>query len=86
MFNRIVNVTILVTVAIKVMLETKSGSVSNSIAYIVVVAAVGIAEIMISTLAIIGSTSTMSTNPNAINGAITIFNVTAEMKIGRAHV
>lgn len=45
----------LTTVAIKVILETSSGSLSNSIAYIVVVAAVGIAEIMINTTPTSGS-------------------------------
>src|SRR5699024_1612134 len=61
-FNKMLKVTILIRVEINVILETRSGSVSNSIAYIVVVAAVGIAEIIMSTAAIIGSTSTIETN------------------------
>src|SRR5699024_6729653 len=78
-FNKILNVIILINVDINVILETRSGSVSNSMAYMVVVAAVGIAEIMINTAAIRGSTSTIKTNKNATSGAIIIFKVTPEM-------
>src|SRR5699024_7081259 len=78
-FNKMLKVTILIRVEINVILETRSGSVSNSIAYIVVVAAVGIAEIIMSTAAIIGSTSTIETNIQAIIGAAIIFNVTLEI-------
>ena len=48
-----------------VILETSSGSVSNSMAYIVVVAAVGIAEIMINKAPIIGSTFSNGTKMKA---------------------
>src|SRR5699024_8931017 len=65
-FNKILNVTILANVDINVMLDTNSGSVSNSIAYMVVVAAVGIAEIIMSTVPISGSTLTIHTNKAAI--------------------
>src|SRR5699024_5541271 len=73
------SVTILSTVEINVMLETKSGSVSNSIAYIVVVAAVGMAEIIIRTAPINGSTSNAHTKRKAISGAAIIFNTTPEI-------
>src|SRR5699024_9762919 len=78
-FNSTLNVTTLANVAINVILDTSSGSVSNSIAYIVVVAAVGIAEMIISTAAIIGSTSTIRTKIQAISGAAIIFSVTADV-------
>src|SRR5699024_9982909 len=78
-FNKILNVTILANVDINVILDTNSGSVSNSIAYMVVVAAVGIAEIIMSTVPISGSTLRIHTNKAATTGAIIIFNVTEEM-------
>src|SRR5699024_4030302 len=73
------SVTILSTVEINVMLETKSGSVSNSIAYIVVVAAVGMAEIIIRTAPIYESTANDHTKRKAIGGAAIIFNTTPEI-------
>src|SRR5699024_11610493 len=74
-FSNTLNVTILANVDINVMLDTNSGSVSNSIAYMVVVAAVGIAEIIMSTVPISGSTLTIHTNKAAIIGAFIIFNI-----------
>src|SRR5690606_26683509 len=71
-------VIILTEVAIKVMLETNSGSVSNSIAYIVVVAAVSIADTIISTVPNRGSILNIVTNRYAKIGAPTIFSVTLE--------
>lgn len=66
-------------VDINVMLDTGSSSVSSSIAYIVVVAAVGITEIIMRTTATTGSISTTYTNKNAITGATIIFSVTADV-------
>lgn len=54
--------TTLTTVAMNVMLDTNSGSLSNSIAYIVVVTAVGIAETIINTTPTKGSTLKIVTN------------------------
>lgn len=61
-------VTTLSSVVINVMLETSSGFESNCTAYIVVVAADGIAAETISTLAIMSFIGKMTVNAQAISG------------------
>ena len=76
--NKTVSVTILTSVVTSVILDTRSGSESNSIANIVVVAALGIDATIRITPAIIGSTSTKARNPIAINGEINMRTTTAD--------
>lgn len=68
-------VTILSTVLIKVVLETKSGFVLNCTASKVVFAAVGMAASKIMICFVIGSTGRMSVNKTAISGEMSSRNM-----------
>lgn len=61
-------VTTLTKVVTSVMLETRSGSESNSIAYMVVVAALGMADTIRITDLMIGSAGTKHINKKMISG------------------
>src|SRR5699024_1808492 len=78
-FNNTVIEIKLTSVVTSIALETISGSVSNSMAYIAAEAALGIADITRITPPTIGSSCNTVIKPNANNGEINIRIVTADV-------